>query len=55
MRNGSKILAGKHEGKSSLGRHWCRWEDNIEIDLGDNRMIVDWIEVAQVTVQWLAP
>jgi hypothetical protein len=33
MRNGYKILVGKSEGKRHLGRLWCRWEDNIKIDL----------------------
>jgi hypothetical protein len=26
-------LVGKHEGKRPLGRHMCRWEDNIMMDL----------------------
>jgi hypothetical protein len=28
-----KILIGKPEGKKSLARLWCRWEDNITMDL----------------------
>jgi hypothetical protein len=27
------ILVGKQEGKRPLGRHRCRWEDNIKINL----------------------
>jgi len=27
------VLVGKHEGKRSLGRPSCRWEDNIKMDL----------------------
>ena len=27
------ILVGKPEGKRSLGRPWCRWEDSIKMDL----------------------
>jgi hypothetical protein len=36
------------EGKRPLARHWCRWEDNIKMDLqevGGEGM--DWIELAQ--------
>ena len=28
-----RFLVGKPEGKSSLGRRRCRWEDNIKMDL----------------------
>jgi hypothetical protein len=28
-----RILVGKSEGKSQLGRHRLRWEDNIKADL----------------------
>jgi hypothetical protein len=33
MRNIYKILAGKPDGKRSLGISRCRWEDKIKIDL----------------------
>jgi hypothetical protein len=33
MRNTYRIVARKLEGKRPLGRHKCRWEDNIKIDL----------------------
>jgi hypothetical protein len=32
-RNAYRICVGKPEGKRSLGRHRCRWEDNINMDL----------------------
>jgi len=28
-----KVLIGQPEGKRPLGRHRCRWEDNIKMDL----------------------
>ena len=28
-----RVLVGKPEGKRPLGRHMCRYEDNIKIDL----------------------
>jgi len=28
-----RVLVGKPKGKRSLGRHRCRWEDNIKMDL----------------------
>jgi hypothetical protein len=43
-----RVLVGKSEGKRSLGRPTCRWEDNIKMDLqevGCGGM--DWIEVAK--------
>jgi hypothetical protein len=47
-RNAYKILVGKPQGKSPLGRPRRRWVDNIEMDIGeigwDGR---DWIELAQ--------
>jgi hypothetical protein len=46
-RNAYRVLVGKPEGKRSLGRRRCKWEDNIrmgliEIGWGD----MDWIDVA---------
>jgi hypothetical protein len=49
------VLVGKHEGKRPLGRPWCRWEDNIKMDLqevGCGGM--DWIELAQDRDKWRA-
>jgi len=28
-----RVLVGKPRGKRPLGRPWCRWEDNIKMDL----------------------
>jgi hypothetical protein len=28
-----RVLVGKPEGRKLLGRHRCRWEDNIKIKL----------------------
>jgi hypothetical protein len=33
IRNAYKIVVGKPEVKTPLGRFRCRWEDNIRIDL----------------------
>jgi hypothetical protein len=33
MRNASKILVGKPEGKEQFGRPRHRWEDNVRMDL----------------------
>jgi hypothetical protein len=27
------LLIGRPEGKRQLGRHKCRWEDNVKMDL----------------------
>jgi hypothetical protein len=35
MQNAYKILFRKPEGKGQLKRPRCRWEDNIEIELGE--------------------
>jgi hypothetical protein len=50
-----KVLAGKPEGKSPLGRRRGRWKDVIrmdprEIGLGG----VDWIRLAQDRDRWRA-
>jgi hypothetical protein len=47
-RNTYRILVGKPEGKSTLGRSICSWVDKIKMDLretGWNGM--DWINLAQ--------
>jgi hypothetical protein len=47
MRNSYKILVGEPERKRPLGRRWCRWEDNIRLDLTDMGWKgVDWMHVA---------
>ena len=43
-----RVLVGKPEGKRPLGRPWCRWENNIKIDL---QAVVcedmEWMKLAQ--------
>jgi hypothetical protein len=53
MRNTYKILVGYPEGKSPLGRHRCRWEDNIKMGLEDTRWkILDWIRMDEDRNHW---
>jgi hypothetical protein len=33
MRDAYMVLVGKSEGRRTLGRPTCRWEDNIKMDL----------------------
>ena len=41
-------LLGKPEGKSPLGRPWCRWMNNIRMDLQEVGCgYMDWIGLAQ--------
>jgi hypothetical protein len=50
-----RVLVGKPEGKSPLGRPRHRWEDNIKIyfqEVGGGRG--DWMELAQDRDRWLA-
>jgi hypothetical protein len=50
-----RVLVGKPEGKRPLGRHRCRWEDNIRMDfqeVGCGGM--DWIGLAQDRDKWRA-
>ena len=50
-----RVLVGKPEGKSLLGRRRRRWEDNIKMDLqkvGGGRG--DWMELAQDRDRWRA-
>jgi hypothetical protein len=55
VRGAYNILVGRPEGKRPLGRHRCRWEDNIKIDLRETRFgDVDWIHLAQDRVRWRA-
>jgi hypothetical protein len=48
-----RVLVGKPEGKSPLGRPRSTWEDNIKMDykeVGCGGM--DWIELAQHRDRW---
>jgi hypothetical protein len=52
-RNAYRILLGKPEGKSTLGRPRCKWVDNIKIvlsEIGWGGM--DWIDLAEDRDQW---
>jgi hypothetical protein len=54
-RNAYRLLVGKPEGKSPIGRPRCRWMDNIRMDLvevgwGD----ADWIGLALNRHKWRA-
>ena len=48
-----KVLVGKPEGKSPLGRPRRRWEDNIKMDLQEaGSGCGDWMELAQDRGRW---
>jgi hypothetical protein len=50
-----RVLVGRPEGKRPLGRPRRRWEDNIEMDLGEIGIDgANWIQLAQDRVQWRA-
>jgi hypothetical protein len=50
-----RVLVGKPEGKSSLGRPRGRWEDNIKMDFQDGGGgCGDWMELAQDRDRWRA-
>jgi hypothetical protein len=54
-RNACRILVGKPEGRRSLGRHRCRWEDNIKMDLREIGWgSMDWICQDENRDQWKA-
>jgi hypothetical protein len=54
-RNAYRILVGKPEGKSPIGRPRRRWVDNIRMNLGEIGWDgVDWIDGNQVRDQWRA-
>ena len=48
-----RVLVGKPEGKSPLGRPRRRWEGNIKMDLQEEgRGCGDWMELAQDRDRW---
>jgi hypothetical protein len=54
-RGAYNILVARPKGRRPLGRPRRRWEDNIEMDLGEVRFgDVDWIHLAQDRDTWRA-
>jgi hypothetical protein len=52
---GRGILAGRFEGRRSLGRTRHRWDDNINMDLREvGNDWANWIRLPQDRVQWRA-
>ena len=52
-RSAFKILTGKSTGKRPLGRHRCRWEDNIRMDLKEIGIGTSkWVDSAQDRDYW---
>ena len=48
-----RVLVGKQEGKSALGRPRHRWVDNIRMDLKEvGCTYMDWIGLAQDRERW---
>jgi hypothetical protein len=46
MRNALKILVTQPDGKRSVGKLRCRWEDNIKTEVKETGSEdVDWIQV----------
>jgi len=43
---------GKPERKRPLGRHRCRWEDTVKMDLKKVGWGMDWIDMAQDRDRW---
>jgi hypothetical protein len=54
-RNAYRILVGKPEGETPLGRRKRSWVDNIKMDLREIGWDgMDWIDLAQDRDQWRA-
>ena len=49
-----RVLMGKPEGRRPLGRHRCRWKDDIKMDLHEVGGGGDWMELAQDRDRWQA-
>jgi hypothetical protein len=53
MRNSYKVMVKNPEGKRSLRRPRCRWDDNICMGLREiGWEVVYWFHLAQGVVQW---
>ena len=46
------VLVGKSEGKRLLGKSKCRWQDDIQMDLGWEGMV--WIDLVLDRGRWWA-
>ena len=53
-RDVQRVLVGKPEGKTPLGRPRCRWEDDIKMDIQEVGGSGDWMELAQDRDGWRA-
>jgi len=50
-----RVLVEKPEGKRTLGRPRCRWEDNIKMNLQEIGCgSINWMELAQDRDRWWA-
>jgi hypothetical protein len=49
-----RVLVGKTEGRRPLGRQRRRWENSVEIGLGEAGWFMDWIDLAQDRDTWRA-
>jgi hypothetical protein len=47
-----RVLVGRPEGKSPLGRPRHRWEDNIKMDLQEVGGHGNWMELSQDRDRW---
>ena len=54
-RNVYRVLVGKLEGKRPLGKPRRRWEDNIKMDIQEEKCEgMDWIDLARDRNRWQA-
>jgi hypothetical protein len=47
-----RILVRRHDGKSPLGRHTHRMENNIKMNIKEVGGGMNWIDLAQVRDRW---
>jgi hypothetical protein len=53
-RGAYRIMVGRPEGRRPLGRHRCRWEDDIKMDQEVEWEGVEWIDMAEDRDRWWA-